>query len=65
MCWSEDTRPQPQHRNTRLISAPLERVVIVDVEVTPTRISKKVDASETMLERTKEGADAIRAKQTP
>jgi len=33
--------------------------------VTPTLISKEVDASETMLERTKERADAIRAKQTP
>lgn len=30
----------------------LEEAVIVDVEATPTRISKEVDATETMLERT-------------
>lgn len=29
----------------------LEHAVIVDVEATPTRISKEVDASETMIER--------------
>jgi IS5 family transposase len=32
----------------------LEAAVIVDVEATPTRISKEVDATETMIERTEE-----------
>jgi len=32
----------------------LEQAVIVDVEATPTRISKEVDATETMLDRTEE-----------
>ena len=32
----------------------MEGSVIVDVEATPTRISKEVDATETMIERTKE-----------
>ncbi len=32
----------------------LEHAVIVDVEATPTRISKEVDATETMIERTQE-----------
>ncbi len=32
----------------------MENAVIVDVEATPTRISKEVDATETMLERTEE-----------
>ncbi len=32
----------------------LEHPVIVDVEATPTRISKEVDATETMIERTEE-----------
>ena len=32
----------------------LEESVIVDVEATPTRISKEVDATETMIERTEE-----------
>ncbi len=32
----------------------LENAVIVDVEATPTRISKEVDASETMIERTED-----------
>ena len=31
-----------------------EEAIIVDVEATPTRISKEVDATETMLERTEE-----------
>nr|NIS39623.1 IS5/IS1182 family transposase [Desulfuromonadales bacterium] len=30
----------------------MEAPVIVDVEATPTRISKEVDAAETMVERT-------------
>ena len=30
----------------------MENAVIVDVEATPTRISKEVDAAETMIERT-------------
>ncbi len=34
-----------------------EHAVIVDVEPTPTRISKEVDATETMIERTKERFD--------
>ena len=32
----------------------MEHAVIVDVEATPTRISKEVDATETMIERTEE-----------
>ncbi|MBT5033930.1 MAG: IS1182 family transposase [Rhodospirillaceae bacterium] len=32
----------------------MENAVIVDVEATPTRISKEVDATETMIERTEE-----------
>ena len=32
----------------------MEGSVIVDVEATPTRISKEVDATETMIERTAE-----------
>jgi len=32
----------------------MEQAIIVDVEATPTRISKEVDASETMVERTEE-----------
>jgi transposase len=32
----------------------MENAVIMDVEATPTRISKEVDATETMIERTKE-----------
>ncbi len=32
----------------------MEQAVIVDVEATPTRISKEVDATETMIERTQE-----------
>ncbi len=32
----------------------LEQAVIVDVEATPTRISKEVDATETMIERTED-----------
>jgi IS5 family transposase len=32
----------------------MENTVIVDVEATPTRISKEVDATETMIERTQE-----------
>ena len=32
----------------------MENAVIVDVEATPTRISKEVDAAETMIERTQE-----------
>ena len=32
----------------------LTNAIIVDVEATPTRISKEVDATETMLERTVE-----------
>ena len=32
----------------------MESTIIVDVEATPTRISKEVDATETMLERTEE-----------
>ncbi len=32
----------------------MESTVIVDVEATPTRISKEVDAAETMLQRTEE-----------
>jgi transposase len=32
----------------------MENAVIVDVEATPTRISKEVDATETMIERTQE-----------
>jgi len=35
----------------------MENAVIVDVEATPTRISKEVDATETMLERTEERFD--------
>ena len=34
-----------------------KEAVIVDVEATPTRISKEVDATETMIERTKERLD--------
>ncbi len=32
----------------------MENAVIVDVEATPTRISKEVDATETMIERTED-----------
>jgi transposase len=32
----------------------MENAVVVDVEATPTRISKKVDATETMIERTED-----------
>ena len=32
----------------------MENAIIVDVEATPTRISKEVDATETMIERTEE-----------
>jgi len=32
----------------------MENAVILDVEATPTRISKEVDASETMIERTED-----------
>jgi transposase len=35
----------------------IEQAVILDVEATPTRISKEVDAAETMIERTEERFD--------
>jgi transposase len=35
----------------------MEQAVILDVEATPTRISKEVDATETMIERTEERFD--------
>ena len=35
----------------------MDHAVIVDVEATPTRISKEVDATETMIERTKDRFD--------
>ena len=35
----------------------MENAVIVDIEATPTRISKEVDATETMIERTEDRFD--------
>jgi IS5 family transposase len=52
--WTTRGRPKVMFGYSLNYLIDMEHAVIVDVEATPTRISKEVDATETMIERTEE-----------
>ncbi len=52
--WTTRGRPKVMFGYSLNYLIDMEHAVIVDVEATPTRISKEVDAAETMIERTEE-----------
>jgi transposase len=52
--WTRRGRPKVMFGYSLNYLIDMEEAVIVDVEATPTRISKEVDATETMIERTEE-----------
>ena len=52
--WTTRGRPKVMFGYSLNYLIDMENAIIVDVEATPTRISKVVDATETMIERTEE-----------
>ena len=52
--WTTRGRPKVMFGYSLNYLIDMENAIIVDVEATPTRISKEVDATETMIERTEE-----------
>ncbi len=52
--WTTRGRPKVMFGYSLNYLIDMEHAVILDVEATPTRISKEVDATETMIERTQE-----------
>ena len=52
--WTTRGRPKVMFGYSLNYLIDLENAVILDVEATPTRISKEVDATETMIERTED-----------